>query len=158
MHVSAVHGHRKNAYFQTTLQRGDFWKRGLIVFVDDLKQSSYSSCPVSFLIAFLSVDAYCFWKTERKNLRFEKYPDMAGDKALVEINSKNKFAVFDFVLQRYFFPFFYFFVCFLFLFLVFFLWFSVHILLYFLCMSLFFFIFFLLLFFVLFCFVFFFNI
>ena len=83
MHVSGVHGHRKNASFQNHSLKWRFLKRGLIVFVDDLIQSLYSSCPVSFLIAFLSVDAYCFWKTERKNLRFEKYPDMCGDKASV---------------------------------------------------------------------------
>ena len=44
--------------FKTALQSGDFLKRRLIVFVDDLIQSSYRACPVRFSIVFFRLSVF----------------------------------------------------------------------------------------------------
>ena len=107
MHVSAVHGHRKNAYFQNHSLTWRFLKTRAYRFCRWSQTVSVQFMPCKFFYRISKCGAYCFWKTERKNLRFEKYPDMCGDKALVETNSKNKFVIFDFVLQRFFLFFFF---------------------------------------------------
>ena len=90
-------GYRKRYVFKNVLQREDFWKRWPLVYVWTDKNGSFRMrwCHRSFTtnITFLFFNVFygraktirirylwtrIFFKTEQKDLRFQKYPDTCG--------------------------------------------------------------------------------